>query len=639
MVVIFKTESLMKKTVYAIAALVFALVGCTKEYNETYAPGDVVTLRVHVKDALTKVAANNAGEYSWQAGDKITVLNANKEKFEFTTTTGESDAPFTCTDFEGTLGNVAYYPASGNHGDGSFYLEPEFTWKQDETFMPMIGAVNTGDKSVSFTTAGAAIKLVCYNVPAAARKLVVSSDSKNLSGALKISGEAITTTDGDNAITITFGDSHPTTMVFYIPVPTGKLGKLSFVMQDGSGNNVSNVQETKGEITMTQKHLVAAPALNCSGGEVLWSEDFSDYSADDVPSGTTYVYTCNNGGGTTKIYDAVLAGGATPELLVAKTNGYFQASSVPTNGGNNLQLSFNENYNRIVVSSTTEGVSITGGSFDNVDKKYTCTVKNDNGAATIELRFTNTDGSNVRLDNIVLSAPGSSISGAPTITPASESLTIAVAAQDINTASTTFSYANQLDTNPVVAVVQEGADWLSAAITGSGPYKLTVSAPKNYGSTRSANVTLRATGVTKVITVTQPSASTEASVSIATYASSNGWSNGTKYTSLNVDSNITATVTGGGNTGKYYTSGNDWRFYQNEDPTLSITAADGYTIHSVKITYNISNTGILKNGATEVTSGTEVTVNAKSITFNVGNTGSATNGQVRITAINVVYHE
>ena len=49
---------------------------------------------------------------------------------------------------------------------------------------------------------------------------------------------------------------------------------------------------------------------------VLWAEDFSGYSANDVPSGTitnshtgttvyggvTLTYACNDGGGTTKIY-------------------------------------------------------------------------------------------------------------------------------------------------------------------------------------------------------------------------------------------------------------------------------------------------------------------------------------------------
>ena len=131
---------------------------------------------------------------------------------------------------------------------------------------------------------------------------------------------------------------------------------------------------------------------------------------------------------------------------------------------------------------------------------------------------------------------------------------------------------------------------------------------------------------------------TTVSVKIQDYASSNKWSNGTQYTTVNVDSNITATVAGGGNTGKYYTSGYEWRLYQTENATLTISAAENYTIASVTITYNVSNTGVLKSSSgSNVTSGTKVTVGESSVTFSVGNSGSKTNGQVKVTNISVTY--
>ena len=124
------------------------------------------------------------------------------------------------------------------------------------------------------------------------------------------------------------------------------------------------------------------------------------------------------------------------------------------------------------------------------------------------------------------------------------------------------------------------------------------------------------------------------------YAAANNWVNSTKYTTLNLDSVITATAAGGGNTGKYYTSGNNWRFYQNETPTLTISAAEGYTITSVKITYAVDKTGILTRDDQHITSATSCEVNAASVTFGVGNTSpSVTNGQVRVTAIEVVYQK
>ena len=125
---------------------------------------------------------------------------------------------------------------------------------------------------------------------------------------------------------------------------------------------------------------------------------------------------------------------------------------------------------------------------------------------------------------------------------------------------------------------------------------------------------------------------------IAKLADANSWNDATKYTSVNLDEILTASVSSdGSNTGKYYVNGENWRIYQNENPTLVISADDGYTIKTVKITYTINNYGVLTYNKSNITSGSVVDVNAASITFGVGNTGTATNGQVRVTAIEVVY--
>ena len=121
--------------------------------------------------------------------------------------------------------------------------------------------------------------------------------------------------------------------------------------------------------------------------------------------------------------------------------------------------------------------------------------------------------------------------------------------------------------------------------------------------------------------------------SIIDYASANGWANGTQYSTITMDNYITLEAVGGGNTGKYYTSGTNWRFYQNEQASLKITASNGASLQSVTITYSVSNTGTLVNAA----SGTAVAVSGTSAEFAVGNTGTATNGQVRITYVSVTY--
>ncbi len=127
-----------------------------------------------------------------------------------------------------------------------------------------------------------------------------------------------------------------------------------------------------------------------------------------------------------------------------------------------------------------------------------------------------------------------------------------------------------------------------------------------------------------------------ASVTIADYATANNWDNGVQYASVTLDENVKASATGGGNTGKYYTSGNEWRFYQNEDAKVTISTTSG-ELKSVTFTFNINNGGTLNYGSSKITSGTAVDVSGTSAEFTVGNSGTATNGQVRITAISVNY--
>ena len=130
---------------------------------------------------------------------------------------------------------------------------------------------------------------------------------------------------------------------------------------------------------------------------------------------------------------------------------------------------------------------------------------------------------------------------------------------------------------------------------------------------------------------------TTVTVTIGDYASANNWQNGTKYTSVKIDENITVTANGGGNTGKYYTSGSNWRIYQSENGTFQIKAATEIIIVSVKISYSLSDGGQLTYNNSGYTTGSEIVIGKNSAVFGVANTRGETNGQVRITSIEVVY--
>ena len=143
------------------------------------------------------------------------------------------------------------------------------------------------------------------------------------------------------------------------------------------------------------------------------------------------------------------------------------------------------------------------------------------------------------------------------------------------------------------------------------------------------------------VTVVQDIAYEDTTVeySIETIKENNSWVNGTQYLTLPTGKEeLSITATGGTYTGKYYDSGFEWRFYQNENPALSISVSGSHVIKSVTITYNDSKGGIATYNGTQYKSGVEITVASQSlVTIGVANTGTATNGQMKVTKIKVIY--
>lgn len=134
--------------------------------------------------------------------------------------------------------------------------------------------------------------------------------------------------------------------------------------------------------------------------------------------------------------------------------------------------------------------------------------------------------------------------------------------------------------------------------------------------------------------------STLASVEILTYASENNLKTdgSVKYSEIIIDENVKLTIGGGSNSGKIFSDG--LRLYATDTPagSITITAAEGKTIKSVKIT---TVTGIyaflqVTGNTAEDLSNTEVEVNASSITFNTVKNGDKGKQSI-ITKIEVVY--
>ena len=138
---------------------------------------------------------------------------------------------------------------------------------------------------------------------------------------------------------------------------------------------------------------------------VLWSEDFSGYSANGVPSGditnshtgtsvyggATVTYSCTNGDSDTKVYTSGgPSGGSGNNLLVGKNNGSFTISGIPTGDAAELTIEYVKGgKGTLSLTTNTTGASISGSTLTT------------GGAETITLVFANTaSGDNYRIDNI-----------------------------------------------------------------------------------------------------------------------------------------------------------------------------------------------------------------------------------------------
>ena len=234
-------------------------------------------------------------------------------------------------------------------------------------------------------------------------------------------------------------DGTSTTFYGWAAAPwTGKLADLS-------GKTVYTNASAMPDVAAAVTYYAVFAKVEESGAAVdatLWGEDFSGFKGDDVPesgnaktvvySGSvTYACTNGTGGGTTKIYDSgtMSAGGESPELLVAKSNGTFAISGIPVAGAKTATLTYHTNQSsNLTVTTSTEKVTVGNVSVDAVDTKLcTRTITFADGvASTFDLTFTMTTSSNSRLDDVVLKVATNNSTASDFITTCCESHTITV---------------------------------------------------------------------------------------------------------------------------------------------------------------------------------------------------------------------
>lgn len=139
---------------------------------------------------------------------------------------------------------------------------------------------------------------------------------------------------------------------------------------------------------------------------IIWSEDWSNFKANDVPTeGTNATYTCEGSG--TKIYAATLAGGESPELLVGKSGGSLAVTINDLKGATNgLNFTFkanSANKTNFIVSADN-AVKVDSATVQSGSKTWVRTYifALNEGATSFTLTLNNGSGSNIRVDNLEL---------------------------------------------------------------------------------------------------------------------------------------------------------------------------------------------------------------------------------------------
>ena len=521
----------MKKALLFLTSAVLLMAGCAKVENEIAPEKGMhqVTLKAYVPEE-TRVSINNAGVFSWQVDDKISVVGDDEFTYTFTTTESGSSVTFDGTLPEGVnVGQYAFYPASeggeeGSYVDGdeiSFFMPTEYTYVQDATFMPMLGEISS--EGAAFKAVGGVLKLIIYNVPADAARLVFTARNKVVTGDFPVSNGVIAAEDqeADDYVHIVFDGKRKDNMVFYIPLPTGTIHGFELGFMTASSTDIEGATKTTtATLNVTRNKMIIAPALNM-GGVVTEDATLSneDIIAANLPSSypdEPISYT--NASGTWKI--AGIKGG-----------NYQNSGNWFAQIRNNAKLSYIQLpvFENEIASIVLKNVSKTTESpYPTTEKAYFRAEASNNSGVYIAMSTRDDDEEDITLtipsgyktgfimsstacliESIIVKFNGGTPAVVPVINVNAVSRTIGAGKLNCNIPEVKLS--NALDGNGISVVVDPAASWISSAtITGDVASDegatVTVSAGSYNRDTeaRTGKVYLRATGAKEqVITISQ----------------------------------------------------------------------------------------------------------------------------------------
>ena len=243
----------MKKNALMFAVMAAAAIACSEKKEITpevparqFIDGKTVLFATMEQ---TKASVDEAGSFTWVAGDKISVYTTGGEFVDFTCTGIKDGKGVFEAEGEVTVDEVAAYPAgSHSYTDGAltFNFPSDYEWVDGQTNVPLVAHFDEGAGEISFRHIGGVMKISYSDLPVRAAQLVFTSADKRITGDFTVSAattadavaEAESGVDEGNVVTIHFPEEEGSAKVFYVPLPTGVYDDIKVALKDAAGNAV-----------------------------------------------------------------------------------------------------------------------------------------------------------------------------------------------------------------------------------------------------------------------------------------------------------------------------------------------------------------------------------------------------------------
>ena len=264
------------------------MVSCSQEEMTTYTPQGGITRLIAGIENKSRSVMTDEGDFSWTAGDVLSVYDSQTKKFVKFVCEGENVFGIDPEAVEAGITSVypehyAVYPA-GDYiysSEGISVNLPDTYGDESSTYQPntnaaMLAIVDENNPaSLQFKHLGGLMRFIVKNVPAGANQFVFTSLDRDITGNFPVSddtdGNKIISTedmnDDKNTVTIYFSKTTAVSdMTFFIPLPTGTYTGYKVAIK-GENMDLSNESITA-ENTISRSTMLLMPPFTCKDNEL-----------------------------------------------------------------------------------------------------------------------------------------------------------------------------------------------------------------------------------------------------------------------------------------------------------------------------------------------------------------------------------